>query len=88
MPDGNVKSFEKEAFRKRLTTLAAAASISDADFADVIYVSVTHYGVAEDDFRDTFGMTRGAIERWMTMRNLPQPMVRAKIIRWVEEHIH
>lgn len=79
----NVVSLEGEGFKKRLNDLVRSASVSDADFADAVYTSMTKFGVAEDAFRDTFGLTKGAVERWSTMKNLPQPAVRPKILEWL-----
>ena len=84
---GNVRSFKAEAFKKRLEKLSAQSVITDADFADVVYTAITEFGISEEDFRDTFGMTKGAVERWMNVKNLPQPSVRAKILAWVESQL-
>lgn len=81
--DSNVRSFEREAFRKRLEKLAAQHDVADADFADCIYTAVTVHGIPIDDFRDTFGLSREAVDRWMTMKNMPQPTVRPKVLGWV-----
>ena len=81
--DSNVRSLEKEAFKRRLAALASAKAISDADFADCIYISMTKFGLAEDTFRDAFGLTKGAVERWILLKNLPQSTVRAKILEWM-----
>ena len=87
MSPDNVKSFEKEAFRQKLAKLAGAADVSDTDFADAVYTAVTAFGLPEDEFRDTFGLTKGAVERWMQRSNLPQPIVRPKILLWMSQQL-
>lgn len=88
MPDSdNVHSFEREAFKAKLNKLADAKTVEDAVFADLIYTAVSQFGLAEDKFRDAFGLTLGAVERWSMMQSLPQPFVRAKILQWVRENI-
>ncbi len=85
--DSNVRSLRAEAFKKRLEKLAAQSAISDADFADTVYDAMAEFGISEDDFRDTFGMTKGAVERWITLKNLPQPVVRGKILSWIKDQL-
>ncbi|HYD18360.1 MAG TPA: hypothetical protein VEF76_07770 [Patescibacteria group bacterium] len=79
----NVKSLELEAFKRKLANLAALQENSDPDFAEAIYIALTRFGVSETQFRDTFGLTKGAVERWTTQKNLPQKDVRPKILEWI-----
>lgn len=81
--DSNVRSLEKESFKKRLATLASAKVVGDADFADCIYAAMSKFGIGENSFRDAFGLTKGAVERWTLLKNMPQPPVRAKILEWL-----
>ncbi|MBI3441030.1 MAG: hypothetical protein HY052_04390 [Proteobacteria bacterium] len=81
----NVKSFEIEAFKAKLSTLAGAKTVDDAAFADAIYTAVSKFGIDEDQFRDAFGLTKGAVDRWTQRLNLPQPTVRPKILKWIRE---
>lgn len=83
MSQDNVKSFEHEAFKKKLSKLATQPDVSDADFADAIYTAMSRFGVDEDAFRDTFGLSKGAVERWTMRKNMPQPSVRPKIMNWI-----
>ena len=83
MSQGNVKSFELEAFKKRLTQLSAQKEVPDADFADAVYTAMSRFGVKESDFRDTFGLSKDAVERWTMRKNLPQPGIRGKILSWI-----
>ncbi|MDF3023578.1 MAG: hypothetical protein K0R10_939 [Alphaproteobacteria bacterium] len=83
MSQGNVKSLELEAFKRKLQTLAALPQNSDTEFAEAIYTATARFGITETQFRDTFGLTKGAVERWTTLKNLPQPDVRPKIIEWI-----
>ncbi len=85
--DGNVHSFAREAFKSKLQKLAEGKSVDDAVFADLIYTAVSQFGLAEEKFRDAFGLSLGAVERWSQMQNLPQPLVRAKILTWIRESI-
>lgn len=83
MSGGNVKSLELEAFKRKLANLAALQENSDTDFSEAIYTAVTRFGITETQFRDTFGLTKGAVERWTTQKNLPQPDVRPKVLGWI-----
>jgi hypothetical protein len=83
MSSGSVKSLEKEAFLRKLATLTAAEEIGDADFADSVYTALTRFGLDEDAFRAGFGLSKGAVDRWTTLKNLPQPTVRPHILRWI-----
>lgn len=87
MPDNNVKSLATEAFKADLKRLISAKSVSDSDFADVIYRALTAHGITVDILRDTFGITKDAADRWMNMQNLPQPNIRGKIIQWIFDQI-
>lgn len=83
----NIKSFECESFRKRLSELAESGAIEDAVFADVIYTAMSKFGIDEEMFRDSFGLSKSAVERWTQKQNLPQPSVRPKIIAWIKENL-
>lgn len=83
MSQGNVASLAKEAFRKKLRDFTTSGVITDADFADAIYTAQSQFGIDETQFRSTFGLSAGAVERWCTRKNLPQPTVRPAILEWV-----
>jgi hypothetical protein len=83
IPENNVESIAKAAYRKKLAALAAQQSVADLDYADAIYTAVSSFGLSEQAFRDAFGLTAGAVERWTQGRNLPQPIVRPKIMAWI-----
>lgn len=87
MTDGSVKSLERERFKRHLQDLCSKNEISDAAFADAVYQAVAAHGLAEDGLRDTFSLTKEAFTRWTMSKNLPQPMVRAKILSWINENI-
>jgi len=87
MSADNISSFEIESFRKRLSELAQSGAIDDALFADVIYTAMSNFGIDETMFRDSFGLSKGAVDRWMQAQNLPQPAVRPKIIIWIKENL-
>ncbi|MBI1214264.1 MAG: hypothetical protein GC185_00430 [Alphaproteobacteria bacterium] len=82
-PENNVKSLVRAAYRKRLEHLAAQQSVDEADFADAVYTAQSAFGIEEQAFRDMFGLTAGAVERWTQRKNLPQPGVRPKILGWL-----
>jgi hypothetical protein len=82
-----VRSFEIESFRKRLSGLAESGAIDDALFADVIYTAMSKFGIDEELFRDSFGLSKGTVDHWTQSRNLPQPSVRPKIILWIKENL-
>ena len=87
MSSSNVKSFEREAFKKKLQPLAASQQISDADFSDVIYTALSKFGIDEQQFRDAFALSKGAVDRWCMQKNMPQSFVRPKIITWILEKL-
>jgi hypothetical protein len=87
MSQDNVKSFEREAFKRKLATLAAQKEIADPDFADAVYTAMTRFGVDETQVRDEFGLTKGAVDRWTMRQNMPQPMIRGKILGWILQKI-
>lgn len=87
MAAGDVKSFEKESFKRQLAQLAARAEIADADFAEAVYEAVARFGISENEFRAEFGVTGGAVERWTMQKNLPQLTVRAKILHWIAAQV-
>lgn len=83
MSQDNVKSFEREAFKKKLAVFAAQKDVSDADFSDAVYTAISRYGIEDSAFRDTFALSKGATERWTMGKNLPQPGIRPKILGWI-----
>jgi hypothetical protein len=87
MSQDNVKSFAAEAFKKKLSTLAGQKEISDHDFADAVYTAMTGFGIDETQFRDEFGLSKGAVDRWTMRQNMPQPMIRGKILGWILQKI-
>jgi hypothetical protein len=87
MSQGNIKSFEIESFKARLLKLAESKTVEDAVFADIIYTAVSKFGIEEERFRDAFGLTKGAVERWSQLQNLPQPNIRPKIMGWIRENL-
>ncbi len=83
----NVRNIEKEIFRKKISGLAVEKEVGDAAFADAIYTATSRFGIEEDDFRDTFGLSKDAVERWTMLKNLPQPSVRPRILAWLAEQL-
>lgn len=83
MSQGNVASFEREAFRKKLGDLAKNGPIADEAFADAVYEAQSRFALSEQAFRSAFGLSAGAVERWSMRKNLPQPSVRAAILEWI-----
>ena len=83
-PD-NVVKFKEESLKRFRERLSATDPIADAEFADVIYQATTSWGISDTKFRDAFGLTCGAVGRWTTMKNLPQPNVRSIIFKWIGE---
>lgn len=67
----------------RLKETSGWSDIPDHVFADIIYSTVSFGHVSEEQFRDEFGLTANAVQRWMTGKNLPQPDVRPVILRWI-----
>jgi len=78
---------EIDAFKQRLSGLAQSGPVDDAAFADIIYTAISRYGLDETRFRDAFGLSGGAVDRWTQCQNLPQPAVRPKIIIWIKENL-
>ena len=87
MSQDKIRSLEIESFRRRLSGLAESGAVDDAVFADVIYTALSKFGIDEGMFRDSFGLSKGAVDRWTQSRNLPQPSVRPKIILWIKENL-
>jgi hypothetical protein len=87
MSQDKIRSFETEAFKKRLSGLAESGAIDDAVFADVIYTAMSKFGIDEEMFRDSFGLSKGAVDRWTQSQNLPQPAIRPKIFTWIKENV-
>ncbi len=81
------KSAEAAAFKARLSKLLESKEIDDAAFADAIYAAMSTFGIDEGQFRDTYGLTKGAVDRWTQRQNLPQPLVRPKIIAWIRDKL-
>lgn len=73
-------------FKNKITN-AGNNPIGDAAFADLIYTAISTYGVSQDAFRDHFGLSKDAVERWILGKNLPQPIVRAKVLAWVAQQL-
>lgn len=83
MSQGNIASFEREAFKKKLDDMVKNGQIADGAFADAIYEAQSRFGLSEQQFRSAFGLSAGAVERWSMRKNLPQPSVRPAILEWV-----
>lgn len=83
MSPDNVKSLEHAAFLRKLTALAAAPAVNDADFADAVYTAQSRFGLDEAAFRAGFGLSQGAVQRWTTLKNLPQAEVRPLVLQWI-----
>lgn len=83
MSQANIENFEAAAFRARLKKIVAAKAASDAEFADIVYIALSKFGIDETAFRDAFGLSKDAVDRWTQLKNLPQPFVRPKIIEWI-----
>ncbi len=86
-PPDSLVDFRAAESKKFCTRLQAAGPISNAEFADVIYEATTRWGLSEQGFRDAFGLTAGAVGRWTTLSNLPQPDIRPIIFKWIMEEI-
>ena len=83
---GDVTDLQAERLKQLSDSLAEAIKWSDVPdhaFADIIYSTVSFGHVTEEQFRDEFGLTADAVQRWTTGKNLPQPEVRAVILRWI-----
>ena len=87
MSQDNISSFETESFKARLSKLAEAGTVEDAVFADMIYTAISKFAITEEDFRDAFGLTKGAVDRWSQRQNLPQPAIRPKIMAWIKARL-
>lgn len=83
MSENNVASLAQESFRKKLKLLSESKTVEDTAFADAVYTALSRFGVDERAFRDAFGLSAGAVERWTQLKNLPQPNIRPKIIAWI-----
>lgn len=87
-PPDTVIDFRAADFRKFRARLQVTPPIPDAEFGDVIYEATTRWGIPEQAFRDAFGLTGGAVGRWTTLKNLPQPEIRSIIFKWIDGQIN
>jgi hypothetical protein len=83
MSEKNIAILAQESFKRKLKALSELKAVEDAAFADAVYTALSRFGVDERSFRDAFGLSSGAVERWTQLKNLPQPNVRPKIIAWI-----
>lgn len=82
---GKVTDLQAERLKhleKKIGALLRQSAISDSDFAQAVYDIVSCGAVSEQQLRDEFGLTGGAVTRWTTGKNLPQPDIRPIILRW------
>ena len=79
----NLQAERLKQLEKKLNALLRQPKISDGDFAQAVYDIVSCGAVSEQQLRDEFGLTGGAVSRWTTGKNLPQPDIRPIILRWV-----
>lgn len=84
----NLQAERLKQLEKKLNTLLRQPDISDGDFAQAVYDIVSSGAVSEQQLRDEFGLTGGAVSRWTTGKNLPQPDIRPIILRWVLVQMH
>lgn len=87
MVKSNIRSYESAAFKARLAETASAGTVQDQMFSDTIYTAVSQFGMTEDLFRDSFGLSKGTVERWMQGQSLPQPQIRPKILLWLQSQL-
>jgi len=83
---GQVTDLQTERLKhleKKLNGFLNQSDIADGDFAQAVYDIVSSGAVSEQQLRDEFGLTGGAVTRWTTGKNLPQPDIRPIILRWV-----
>lgn len=78
---------DRHAFQEKLSKLAETKAIDDSVFADMVYTAMSEFGLDDQTFRDAFGLSGGAVERWTQRQNLPQPIVRPKIILWIRDNL-
>ncbi len=78
---------EKALFKAKLGLLEKRGDIADDTFAKAITRAKDDFGVEETKFRDAFGLSAGAVDRWGNGKNLPHPMVRPKILGWVKQQL-
>ena len=79
----NLQAERLKQLEKKLNALLRQPEISDGDFAQAVYDIVSCGAVSEQQLRDEFGLTGGAVSRWTTGKNLPQSDIRPIILRWV-----
>lgn len=88
--NGKVISFERKALEsgiEEIKNLSLTRQMEEEVFADIVYSALTRWHIAEDDFRDAFGLTEGAVHRWTQRQNLPQLKVRPLVIKWIREEM-
>jgi hypothetical protein len=78
---------EKALFKAKLGILERRSDIADETFSRAVTRASEDFGVGETAFRDAFGLSSGAVERWSNGKNLPHPLVRPKIMGWLRQQI-
>jgi len=81
-----ISMIKKEKALKSIDNTLDAGCL-DSDFAEIIYTALTEWCIPEQDFRDSFGLTKDAVHRWSMRQNLPQPDVRPVILKWLKEQL-
>jgi hypothetical protein len=78
---------ERALFKAKLGLLERRGNIGDDAFSSAISRASRDFGVEESAFRDAFGLSCGAVERWCNGKNLPHPLARPKIAAWLKAQI-
>ncbi len=84
----SIKDIRKNKLLIDISKAVNGADDIDADkFAHFIYELISNGYITENIIRDEFGLTSGAVDRWILKNNLPQIDVRKIILKWIFDKI-
>ena len=87
MSQKNFTEMTREEFIHSLQSLAASGKVSDDFFAEIIYTAVSRFALPMHELRSFFGLSPLAIDHWIQKKNLPQQIVRPKMLLWIVDKL-
>ena len=77
----------QDEFVHALRKLAASGKIPDDVFAEIIYTAVSRFALPMHELRSFFGLSPLAVDHWIQKKNLPQQIVRPKMLLWIVDKL-
>jgi len=82
---------QRKDFQNALTALEPYIELTLLEnphlFSDLLYRAISEWQIPEQELRDTFGLSHGAVEKWTTGKNLPQPNIRPYVLKWIYQFL-